>query len=84
MTIYQYHPETKEYLGLREARLNPLEPGQFLIPAHATTDVPLPPKGGFAVIYGSNGWEFIEDNRETFIYEKQTAEKYVVSTLLNL
>lgn len=40
MRIYHHHPETGEYLGESIAQPDPLEPGRWLIPAHATTDEP--------------------------------------------
>ncbi len=40
MLIYHYHPTTKEYMGEGTADESPLEPGVYLVPAHATTTAP--------------------------------------------
>jgi hypothetical protein len=38
--VYSYHPETFEFLGFESANESPLEPGVYLIPAHAT-EIPM-------------------------------------------
>ena len=48
--VYNYSPTTGIYSHKTEARESPLEPGVFLLPAHATfTEVPDVPKGQVAV-----------------------------------
>lgn len=40
MKIHHYHQETLGYIGESDADESPLEPGVFLIPAHATVVAP--------------------------------------------
>lgn len=57
MEIYHYDPQTGIFLGKSKADESPLEPGIFLIPAHATaTKVPEFSKLQMAIWDGS-AWE---------------------------
>ena len=72
MQIYHYHQETKELLGSSFASESPLEPGTFLIPAHATSTKPPTPTVGMVVCFINGLWESVENNRGT-VWEKATA-----------
>lgn len=64
MQINHYHPHTGEYLGTSTADRNPLEPGKFLVPAHATTIAPptdIP--AGHAAVRQDAAWRIVEDHR---------------------
>ena len=67
MKIHHIHPETGIYCTTTDARENPREKGEFLIPANSTTKEPLKPKAGYAVVFNKDvdGWEYIEDLRFT-------------------
>jgi hypothetical protein len=59
MTIYHYHPVTGEYMGSDPADESPLEPGVFLIPAHATDVKPPEASDGQVVRWNGAGWESV-------------------------
>jgi hypothetical protein len=65
MIIYHYHPDTDEYLGEGLADESPLEPGVWLIPAHATT-TPLPPynPNTHICLYQAGDWVVAEKTPE--------------------
>lgn len=67
-TVYNYDPRTRIYTGASQADESPLEPGVFLIPAHATTDaVPQTPEGQLARWrVDDRMWEVIPDVRGTW------------------
>jgi len=68
MEIYNYHPITGEYLSADQADESPLEPGVYLIPAHACADAP-PPAGPHEAAIRSNGaWSIVPDYRGTVHY----------------
>lgn len=57
MKVYNYHPDTLIYVGESEADESPLEPGVFLIPAHATDIKPtLKSKEGFDIAFVDGQW----------------------------
>ncbi|MGC3961913.1 MAG: hypothetical protein QM803_00950 [Rhodocyclaceae bacterium] len=40
-----------------------VEPTQWLLPANSTDLVPLPPRAGYAVVFGDGAWQYVEDHR---------------------
>jgi hypothetical protein len=58
MDIYHYHPSTQQYLGFGSADPDPLEPGNWLIPAHATTIAPPEALLGFNRYFTGTAWEY--------------------------
>lgn len=56
MKIYHYHPDSCVYLGCSSADESPLEPGVFLVPAHATVIPPPKAKEGEQAIFNGIKW----------------------------
>lgn len=56
MNIFHYHPDTGEYLGQGTADESPLEPGVWLIPAHATEIHPPAANDGEQAIWANGSW----------------------------
>lgn len=58
MKIYHYNHETQELIGEGIADESPLEPGVFLIPAHATEQEPPVPMAGQTRHYEMGVWAY--------------------------
>jgi hypothetical protein len=56
MNIFHYHPETGVFLGQSLADESPLEPGVWLIPAHATGNNPPVVGEGERAIWANGSW----------------------------
>lgn len=74
--IYNYHPEYKNYVGFGEAFESPLEPGIYIVPAHATKIPPPLVKDGEVQIFNeqTNQWEVCEDQRGTWYHTEKVIE----------
>ena len=71
MQTYRYNAETKEYLYVEGALLDPLESKAqgkpvYLLPADSTFVEPLPTKKGYAVCWNGAAWKYIEDHRRRY------------------
>ena len=73
MKIYNYHPDCKYFYCESEADESPLEPGVFLIPAHATNIEPPTCESNQIQIFNGTSWNIIEDRRGTY-YSTQTQQ----------
>lgn len=58
--VYNYHPETKHYIGTSYADESPLEPGVWLHPSHSTVTKPLDPEENKLVVFNeeTGHWEY--------------------------
>ena len=61
--VYHFDPITSEYLGSGEAEADPLNAGQFLLPAHASFEAPPPVTSGQAAVRSDTGWAVKSDRR---------------------
>ena len=62
MLAYNYDPETQVFTNSETVQENPLKPGNFLLPAHATFTEPPEEKTGFLRIWNGAEWEYAEDH----------------------
>jgi hypothetical protein len=60
MKIWHHHPQTKILIGEGEADTSPLDPGEFLIPAFATSLPPPAPQDGYEIVFTGQDWAFEE------------------------
>lgn len=80
MIIYNFHPETKEFLGSSQARENPMAAGTYLLPANATFVDTAEPDEGYARVFDTEEetWSTVEDHRGDVVYRKSDASRVVV------
>lgn len=64
MDIYNFHPETGEYLGAAQADPNPVRPDDWLVPAFATREPPPAAAKGFARVRVGGQWRQVPDHRD--------------------
>ena len=65
MKIYNYHPEYNHYIGESIADESPLEPGEYLIPAYATS-IPVPEySDGTVPVFNGTEWEVVTEDRKS-------------------
>lgn len=80
-TVYNYNPDTGEYLGPETAHESPMEPGVYLLPAHSTETAP--PEAGEhqAAVYRNGAWTLVEDHRGESWYDTATQERHDIKAL---
>lgn len=81
MNIYHYNPITGEFLSVGLADPNPLEPGKFLIPAHATEIEPPVTSEKQVAVWNRAAWLVEEDHRGTALYKTTTGEEIKISEI---
>jgi hypothetical protein len=80
MKIYNAHPVTGEYMGESLADANPLEEGNWLIPAHAYLDAPPVAGEHEAAVRKDDAWVIVDDFRGVAYYTN-SPEKHVIDEL---
>jgi hypothetical protein len=60
--LYHFNGETGEFVGSSSARRDPMDEGNYLIPANAT-DAPVELIEGEAALYADGAWSHVEDMR---------------------
>jgi hypothetical protein len=78
--VYNYHPQTGEYLGQSRADESPLEPGAYLMPAHSTDLAPPVPPRHMVAVFRSGRWDAEEDHRGK-TYWLADGTRHTVSTI---
>lgn len=76
MIVYKYDTETKEFI--QELEMN--EAYGTNLP-FTTTVKPLAKKDGFAVCFNGSKWEYVEDNRNIVVYNKETKQESKIDYL---
>lgn len=76
MKVYKYNTQTKEFL--EELEIN--EAYGTNLP-FTTTIKPLAKKDGFAICFNGTKWEYVEDNRNTVAYSKETKQESKIDYL---
>ncbi len=62
--IYDYHSDTGEYLGTRNAQKHPIRDGEFILPAAATFDEPPSVSENECPTFVDGTWTVVPDWRE--------------------
>ncbi len=63
MDIWTYDAATGELIECVAADESPLEPGVWIVPAHATTTEPPPAVAGQARVWRDDAWGYVPDHR---------------------
>ena len=76
MTVYKYDTQTKEFI--QELEINQAYGSNL---PFTTTVKPLTKKDGFAICFNGTEWEYVEDNRNTTVYNKETKQESKIDYL---
>ena len=82
MNAYKYDSQTGEFVHEVQCQESPREPGQFLIPANATTVAPPEEQAGKARVWNGEEWGYRDDNRGKTMY--WVTDSRQTSTMFNI
>lgn len=76
MNAYKFNPITKEYEGIQQAQLNPIQTEKqgkevYLLPINSTFEIPPEKEEGKAIIFENNKWLLKTDYRGRKAYNNQ-------------
>ena len=77
--LYHFNGETGEFVGKSPARKDPMDEGNYLIPANAT-DITAPHKEGTVAVFSQGAWSSVNDNRGE-VYWLPSGEQVTISKL---
>lgn len=81
LTIFNYHPETGEFISSSLADKSPLEPDEWLIPAHATEIEPPQTVANQVAVFDGNAWRIDQDFRGLNLYSTENGSRVEVDTI---
>jgi len=79
--VYRYSHINGEYLGSQEARISPLEPDVYLLPAHCTFDAPPKKQANKVQVFIDGEWQHVVDHRGKNCWDTQTLVQSIVDAL---
>jgi hypothetical protein len=78
--IYQYKASTREFIHTKEARPDPRNKGEFLMPKHSTLIAPPTVAVNEAAVFDGSAWSVVIDHRGTE-YWLENGEYYIIKDL---
>ncbi|MEI8244350.1 MAG: hypothetical protein WCI51_00885 [Lentisphaerota bacterium] len=78
MNYYSFSSVTKEYTGVGEAKLSPLEKNVYLLPGRATFIEPPQAGENEVAIWNGQAWEIKQDFRGETVYDTATGEPFAI------
>jgi hypothetical protein len=80
MIIYNYHPVTGIFLHRSNADIDPLNQGEYLVPAFATAKELIAEKEGYQRYFKDSAWHYVVDNIGTEYYDEE-GTKHTITEL---